>query len=120
MIKALVRVIDMHRLNKAIRLADKMHDKYGRRFYVMPLFEGSGHLIVIDRVNFRQMKAKGYIDRSTRMINLEMECFYRTPHRSGVDPMQPETLKEKTDMYLEYCQIMRQRGKMIKEKRKQQ
>nr|WP_311450790.1 hypothetical protein [uncultured Porphyromonas sp.] len=114
MIKALARAIDMHRLNKAIRLADKMHDKHGRRFYVMPLFEGSGHLIVIDRVNFRQMKAKGYIDRSTRMINLEMECFYRTPHRAGVDPIQQDTLKEKTGMYLEYCKIMRDRGKRKK------
>lgn len=118
MIKALARAIDMHRLNKAIRLADNMYNQHGRRFYVMPLFEGDGNLIVIDRVNFRLMKAKGYIDRSTRVANLEMECFYRTPYRSGVDPIHPEALKEKMDMYLEYCKIMRESKKKAKRNRK--
>ena len=64
------------RLNEAVVQADKAHEETGERYYVMPNGK-SGKLIIMDRFNFRKLKQKGYLSRSTFVNDLERECFYK-------------------------------------------
>ena len=70
------------RLNEAVVQADKAHEETGERYYVMPNGK-SGKLIIMDRFNFRKLKQKGYLSRSTFVNDLERECFYCTPYKNG-------------------------------------
>ena len=70
-------------LREAIKQAEKAHRRFGHRFYVMPTFNGSGKLVIMDRKNFRGLKQKHYISNQARVADLRNECFYFTEDRAG-------------------------------------
>lgn len=70
-------------LREAIRKAEEAHRRYGQRFYVMPTFNGSGKLVIMDRKNFRRLKQKHYISSKAQIADLRAECFYFTHDRAG-------------------------------------
>lgn len=70
-------------LREAIKKAEEAHRCYGHRFYVMPTFNGSGKLVIMDRKNFRGLKQKHYINQAARVSDLRTECFYFTDDRAG-------------------------------------
>lgn len=70
-------------LRQAILKAEDAHRRFGHRFYVMPTFNGSGKLVIMDRKNFRGLKHKHYINQQARVMDLQNECFYFTPDRGG-------------------------------------
>lgn len=92
-------------LSQAVKLADKMHEADGGRYYVMPTFNRtkSGKrkhaLAVIDRANFRKLKQKHYISQRASVADLLRECFYHTPHRDGSGAIPKYKLEEKLAQY---------------------
>lgn len=70
-------------LREAIRQAEEAHRRFGHRFYVMPTFNGSGKLMIMDRKNFRGLKQKHYISNQARVADLRAECFHFTADRGG-------------------------------------
>ena len=89
------------RLNEAVVQADKAHEETGERYYVMPNGK-SGKLIIMDRFNFRKLKQKGYLSRSTFVNDLERECFYCTPYKNGSGALPEFTQKKKKVMGSRY------------------
>ena len=87
------------RLNEAIRQADKALQVNGHRYYVMPTSGTSGQLIIMDRANFRKLKQKGYINRSTFVNDLEQECFYCTYYRNGTGELSKRLRALKRQQY---------------------
>ena len=70
-------------LRGAIRQAETAHHRFGHRFYVMPTFNGSGKLVILDRKNFRDLRLKHYIACHAKVADLLAESFYFTPDRAG-------------------------------------
>lgn len=87
------------RLKEAIRRADEAHDNTGERYYVMPMSESDGQLIIMDRKNFRKLKQKHYINQKSFVSNLEKECFYCTPYKNGSGELTPSDIKSKQEQY---------------------
>lgn len=87
------------RLREAIRMADEALKTNGQRYYVMPHHGSGGKLIIMDRKNFRILKAKKYISSEARVSNLEGECFYCTPYRNGNGVLPKEDLHLKAQQY---------------------
>lgn len=70
-------------LREAIRKAEEACRCHGHRFYVMPTFNGSGKLVIMDRKNFRLLRQKHYISDRANISDLRNECFYFTHDRAG-------------------------------------
>lgn len=87
------------RLREAVRQADKAHQETGGRYYVMPTSGSKGQLIIMDRVNFRKLKQKRYINAKTFVSDLERECFYCTPYRNGSGLLSSDMLRMKRKQY---------------------
>ena len=87
------------RLKEAIRQAEKAHQVNGQRYYVMPTSGTSGQLIIMDRANFRKLKQKRYINRSTFVSDLEQECFYCTAYRNGTGKLSSSDIQAKRQQY---------------------
>jgi len=96
------------RLNEAIAQADKAHEGTGERYYVMPNGK-SGKLIIMDRFNFRKLKQKGYLSRSTFVNDLERECFYCTPYKNGSGALPELIVKLKRKEYFTYLNSLKKR-----------
>lgn len=67
------------RLREAVRQANEAWQRTGKRYYVMPTFDRSRRLIVMDRQNFRKLKRKRYINNSAAISDMIEESFYFTP-----------------------------------------
>ena len=93
------------RLNAAVIQADKAHACDGARFYVVPKGEGA-KLLIMDRRNFRLLKMKGYIDPRAKVMDLEKDCFYCTPHRDGSGRLPDEVVKMKRAQYWRWAELM--------------
>ena len=87
------------RFREAIRQADAAFVKTNQRHYVLPTPDGM--LIIMNRKNFRELKRKGYIDRSTYILGLEKGCLYCTPYSNGTRGMNSETREERYQRYLD-------------------
>ena len=85
----------------AVRRADEKHRATGERQYVMPNAK-RGDLIIMDRRNFRKLKAKGYISHAVKVIDLERECFYCTPYRDGKGKLPDMIVDVKRQQYFEW------------------
>jgi len=76
------------------------------RQYVMPTFDGSRKVVVMDRYNFRKYKQKGYIDERATVRDLERECFYCTPYTNGTHGLSKEQQKIKQQNFFNWYQAM--------------
>lgn len=90
------------RLDKAVKKAEQAHQETGERYYVMPFIGSKGHLVIMDRYNFRKLKQKGYITRNAFVRDLERECFYFTAYRDGSSAISPEIEKLKREQYFSW------------------
>ena len=84
----------------AARKADKLHEKFGERFYVMP--DEKDKLIVFNRMAFRKYKRAGRITREAFVEDMVRECFYFTPNRSKLGGITPEIKEAKKQMWFDY------------------
>ena len=98
------------RLNEAVVKADKAHEETGERYYVMPNANNT-LLTVRDRFNFRKLKQKGYLSRSTFVNDLERECFYCTPYKNGSGALPELIVKLKRKEYFTYLDSLKKRKK---------
>ena len=95
-------------LRQAVKLADKMHEADGERYYVMPSFNKTKNgkrkhsLAVMDRANFRKLKQKHYIAQKTFVSDLIRECFYHTPYKDGSGKIPGGKLEEKRAQYFRW------------------
>jgi hypothetical protein len=87
------------RFQDAIRRANDAHKENNHRYYVMPIFNTDGHLVVMDRQNFRMLKQKGYISDKVKVNDLLRECFYCTPYSNGTGALDDYTLKLKRKQF---------------------
>lgn len=90
------------RYKEAVRKADKAHSENGNRYYVMPTSGQSGQLVIIDRNNFRKLKLKHYINNSSFVRDIEIECFYCTPYRNGAGELSAEAVALKKKQYFSW------------------
>lgn len=95
------------RLTEAIRRADKAHSENGERYYVMPAGSNSVQLIIMDRLNFRKLKQKGYVSRTAKVFDLERECFYCTPYENGGGEMPASIIKMKRKAYYSWIESLK-------------
>lgn len=95
------------RLIEAARQANRAHGKTGERYYVMPTSGTSGHLVIMDRANFRKLKRKHYINHKATQMNLEAECFYCTPYRNGTGELSPLAKSYKRASYYSWVDAVR-------------
>lgn len=86
-------------LNAAIAKADSLYAKYGERFYVT--WAADDRLTVINRKQFRIMKAHNYISKKAFISDLLRESLYFTPDRGGNSPITPHVLAMKRKMYFQ-------------------
>ncbi len=84
-------------------MADRAHQETGARYYVMPLSRGK--LIVMDKLNFRQLRHKGYVPRDARVGDLERECFYFTPYRDGSRPITEDVEAIKREEFFRWYEM---------------
>lgn len=94
------------RLHEAIRQANEAYQENGRRYYVMPLNNSDGQLLVMDRPNFRKLKQKGYIDSKVRINDLVRECFYCTPYSNGIGTLDDDIVKLKRKQYYSWVESL--------------
>lgn len=94
------------RLREAIRQADKAHSENGHRYYVMPTSGTSEQLVIMDRGNFRKLKQKRYISPQVFVKDLEKECFYCTPYRSGAGELSQEDIEKKRSQYFAWLNMI--------------
>lgn len=94
------------RYYEAVRKADKAHSKNGNRYYVMPTTGTSGQLVIIDRNNFRKLKLKHYINNSSFVRDIEIECFYCTPYRNGMGALSPTVIAQKRKQYFSWLKAI--------------
>lgn len=87
-------------MREAVKKAEDAHSQTGERYYVMPLSGSKGKLIIMDRLNFRKLKQKGYITHKAHVADLERESFYFTPYRNGSCAISPEIETLKRRQYL--------------------
>lgn len=87
------------RLREAIKKAEQAHQETGERYYVMPTAGSKGQLIIMDRKNFRRLKAKGYISQKVKVNDLEKECFYCTSYRNGDGALPDFIIRMKRNEY---------------------
>lgn len=102
------------RLREAVRQADKANSESGQRYYVMPTSGTSGKLIIMDRVNFRKLKQKGYINRNTFINDLERECFYCTPYRNGIGRLNSMVISLKRKQYFSWLDSIKKKNGNIR------
>lgn len=74
--------VDELKLKLAIRMADKTHEKTGKRYFVMP--DGNDKLIIMHRPSFRKLKQSGRISCAAKVKDLKRESFYFTPYSVGI------------------------------------
>lgn len=94
------------RYKEAVRKADKAHSENGNRYYVMPTSGHSGQLVIIDRNNFRKLKLKHYINNSSFVRDIEIECFYCTPYRNGLGQLPPDVIELKKKQYFSWLEAI--------------
>lgn len=94
------------RLREAVRQADKAHRETGQRYYVMPTSGKTGQLVIMDRANFRKLKRKHYVNNSTFVRDLEVECFYCTPYRNGAGELPPDVIAKKRKQYYSWLEAI--------------
>ena len=94
------------RYKEAVRKADKAHSENGNRYYVMPTSGHSGQLVIIDRNNFRKLKLKHYINNSSFVRDIEIECFYCTPYRNGLGQLPPDVIAKKRKQYYNWLKAI--------------
>ena len=99
------------RYREAVRQADKAHKETGERYYVMPVSGVKGQLIIMDRRNFRMLKHKHYIGKTSRIKHLEEECFYCTAYRNGSGELTPAEKEQRRELYFSWVKAI---GKMKK------
>lgn len=95
------------KLREAVNQSDKAHARTGERYYVMPTSGVSGKLVIMDRVNFRRLKHKGYISGNPNIGDLEIECFYHTSYRNGTGEIAPDSIAAKRRQYFSWCNAVR-------------
>ena len=100
------------RLREAARKADKQHELFGNRFYVMPAADG--RLIIMDKKNFRRLKHKHYISRDVSTADLMRECFYFTPFRNGDGFITNSQRQLKAKQYFDWIQATTKKGSHAK------
>lgn len=108
------------RLREAVRQADKAHQENSGRYYVMPTTGTSGQLVIMDRNNFRKLKQKHYISYNTFVRDLEIECFYCTPYRSGMGALSTKDIALKKEQYYSWLEAVsksKKNGKVRKHRR---
>jgi len=84
----------------AARKADKLHEKFGERFYVMP--DEKDKLIVFNRKSFRKYKWDGRITREAFVKDMVRECFYFTPNGAELGGITYEIMEAKKQMWFDY------------------
>lgn len=104
------------RLYMAIRKADKAHRKTGERYYVIPMTGSHGRLVVLDRKNFRLLKAKRYMNRHQYVGDLEEGCFYCTPYRDGSRQLSDEFIAHKRRQFFAWADSLKKRKNNIHDK----
>ena len=92
------------RFNEAVKKADKAHQQTGERFYVMPMEQPRGSLLIMDRAQFRKLRQKHYIPRHARVKNLEDECFYHTSYRHGNGKLSTADMEKKRKQYYSWLE----------------
>lgn len=96
---------DYLKLRKAIITADELHASNKDRYYVVP--GSDGKLVIMDRRNFRRLKAKHYIGYNATLNDLRRECFYHTPYADESDPMPSDIRKERAEHYYAWAVTQR-------------
>ena len=86
----------------AVIKANDAHRKDGQRYYVMMGASGEKNLLIMDRVNFRQLKHKGYITPKAFVSDLLRECFYCTPYKNGYGELSNEVIEYKKQQFYKW------------------
>lgn len=99
--------IDELKLKLAIRMADKAHEKTGKRYFVMP--DDKDKLIIMHRPSFRRLKQSGRISYVAKVSDLKRESFYFTPyfHKEEMEPITPSIRESKHIMFHRYMKESR-------------
>lgn len=89
-------------LREAVHQADKAHAETGERYYVLPSMDGK--LVIMNRINFRKLKQKSYIDHKIKIADLVAESFYFTPYANGGSYITKDFLKRKAKSYYSWIE----------------
>lgn len=89
-------------LREAVRQADKAHAETGERYYVLPSIDGK--LVIMNRINFRKLKQKSYINHKVKIVDLVAESFYFTPYADGNGYITKDFLQRKTESYYSWIE----------------
>lgn len=98
------KIIATLRFNEAVRQATKAYKQDGNRYYVMPTTGDKGHLIIMNRYNFRKLKMKKYISQKATVRDLEQKCFYATPYKNGSGELSEQMAKQKKKAYFKWLE----------------
>lgn len=98
------------RLFEATRRACMAHKLTGERYYVIPI-RWSNKLVVMNRYEFRKFKRKRMVNRNAYVADLERECFYHTPYRSGDGALSEADAEKKRKEYYIFCENTRRKQK---------
>lgn len=98
-------------LREAVRKANDAHQKTGNRYYVLPTFNGSGKLIVLDKKDFKKLRRKGYINTKASIRDLINESFYFTPYVNGDGYLSEHDRKRKVLQFFSWVEADRKANK---------
>ena len=104
------------RLNEAIKKADQASRLNRRRYYVLPC--APKKLMVIDRNNFRRLKAKHYIPHNAMTQHLLAESFYHTPSAVGTCSLTKQEILVKKQQYLRWIELCIRNEKILRNSKK--
>ena len=88
-------------LRAAVRMADAAYKEKNHRFYVIG--GDKCRLVVTDRKNFRLLRSKHYIrNQELKTVDLEILCFYHTPHANGNRAIEEDIRQAKVVEYYKW------------------
>lgn len=94
---------------KAVKEADRVHEKRGERIYVASSIEDVRELVIYNRYKFRQMKNRLFIPKYY-ISNIKEGAWYYTADRSGQNGL---TEAEKEVRRLAFVRHVLHRAKLL-------
>jgi len=106
-----VKLKALLQLRKAISMANAAYSERPQRYYIVPSLDARGkrQLVIVDKRNFRKLRAKHYIPAEANMNSLFVECVYCTPHANGSGALTKEMIDDKRKMYLDWVALYSKR-----------
>ena len=87
-------------LEQAIRQADRLHLRTGRRYYVLP--NARHELRAWCWADIKRMRQAGLFSNRATQHDFLFECFYHTPGQFGEGHLSPLQRKQKRRAWLNY------------------